>query len=534
MAIDNIADKIRAARELREHLLSDPHRPGYHFAIPEDVGPPGDPNGAFYADERYHLMYLYDRRGVDGWKGKGYAWGHVSSADLVHWRHHPDALLPDDCDGGIFSGGAFLDDDGTAYLTYWRVNGVNEGIGIARSSDRHYERWEKLRVASLDGTEFGIRAATDAGGETRHLCNADPSNIWKDRGTYYLQAGNLLVLNKFGRDEHSPAHYRGDWVDLFRSRDLREWEYVHRFYERRRDNSWTQESEDDMCPSFLPLPRSRDGGAAGGKPGGKPGGKHLQLFISHNMGCQYYVGTYDRERSRFLPEAHGRMSWVDNTFFAPEALIDGSGRQIMWAWLTDNPAQGIEDALRDGWCGVYGLPRVLWLGDDERTLHMAPVPELECLRGRPKKFADVTVADGAAVPLAGFDGLSCEICVRIAPGSAQQAGLRVRPSPDGSETTLLYYDAATRQLRFDATRSGTRGRPVLERAPLELAAGETLQLRVFIDKSVIEVFANDRQAITRRVYPDGEASDGVALFARGGSAVCSAVRTWEMAPSNAC
>ena len=182
--------------------------------------------------------------------------GHISSTDLVHWRHHPDALLPDDHDGGIFSGGAFVDDDGTAYLTYWRVNEAAKGtgIGLARSSDRHYERWEKLRVPSLAGTEFGIREAADAGGNIRSLCNADPSNIWKHAGRYYVQAGNLLVLNKFGRDEESPAHYRGDWVDLFRSRDLREWEYVHRFYQRRRDNSWTQESEDDMCPSFLPLP----------------------------------------------------------------------------------------------------------------------------------------------------------------------------------------------------------------------------------------------------------------------------------------
>ena len=96
-----------------------------------------------------------------------------------------------------------------------------------------------------------------------------------------------------------------------------------------------------------------------------------------------------------------------------------------------------------------------------------------------------------------------------------------------------YYDADARQLCFDATRSGERGRPVLERAPLELAPGEPLHLRVFIDNSVIEVFANDRQAITRRVYPEGDASDGVALFARGGSATCSAIRTWDMMPANA-
>ena len=226
MAIDNIADKIRAARELREHLLSDRYRPGYHFAIAEDIGRPGDPNGAFFAGGRYHLMYLYDRRGVDGWKGKGYAWGHISSADLVHWRHHPDALVPDDYDGGIFSGGAFLDDDGTAYLTYWRVNEVSAGtgIGIARSSDRHYERWEKLRVPSLDGTEFGIRKATGAAGGNDHLCNADPSNIWKHDGTYYLQLRVFVdksVIEVFANDRQAitrrvyPERDANDRVALF-------------------------------------------------------------------------------------------------------------------------------------------------------------------------------------------------------------------------------------------------------------------------------------------------------------------------------
>jgi hypothetical protein len=29
------------------------------------------------------------------------------------------------------------------------------------------------------------------------------------------------------------------------------------------------------------------------------------------------------------------MSWNDNGFFAPEAMIDGNGRQIMWAWVFD-------------------------------------------------------------------------------------------------------------------------------------------------------------------------------------------------------
>ena len=48
------------ARKYREWLLSDLYRPGYHFTVPDGDGRPGDPNGAFFADGRYHLMYLYN------------------------------------------------------------------------------------------------------------------------------------------------------------------------------------------------------------------------------------------------------------------------------------------------------------------------------------------------------------------------------------------------------------------------------------------------------------------------------------------
>ena len=103
MTMNKQSERIKAARELREHLLRDKHRPGYHFAIPEDIGRPGDANGAFYANGRYHLMYLYNRRGVHAWKDNGFCWVHISSHDLVHWRHHPDAIGPGDGDGGCFS-----------------------------------------------------------------------------------------------------------------------------------------------------------------------------------------------------------------------------------------------------------------------------------------------------------------------------------------------------------------------------------------------------------------------------------------------
>jgi beta-fructofuranosidase len=503
---------VQSTRLLREKLLEDPYRPGYHFCVPEDNGRPGDSNGCFYANGRYHLMYLYQRSGV------GFSWGHISSNNLVHWRHHPDAIAPGHGDEGCFSGGAFLDDDGTAYLSYWMLWG-DKGIGIARSSDRHYDHWEKLAANPvIKSTEWGITETTDENGNKLIYGSADPTNIWKQDGKYYILNGNLLVLNKYGRKPDAPAAMKGDRLYLLESEDLEDWQYKGSFYER--NPAWTEDSEDNMCPSFLPLPSSPDGGPASDK--------HLLLFISHNKGCQYYVGDYDTTNQRFIPNNHGRMTWVDNTYFAPEALVDDQGRQIMWAWLTDNP----QDEKAQGWSGVYGLPRSLWLGDDG-TLRMRPVKELEMLRCAPLAWEDIELADGDTKVLRGVVGDSCELEVIVDPSStAQQVGAKVRASADGTEETLLYYDTQKKELVFDATQSGIQGRKQVERAPLDLKPGEALKLRVFVDRSVVEVYANDRQAICRRVYPGRVDSLGVLLFAKGGAASVPSVKAWEMMQSN--
>ena len=500
---------VRAARLLRESFLADPYRPAYHFCVPEDMGRPGDPNGAFYHNGRYHLMYLYNR--IES----GFCWGHISSADLLHWRHHPDAIGPGHGDEGCFSGGAFVDDDSTAYLSYWMLWDA-KGIGLAKSSDVDFNVWTKSDANPvIESTEWGVTETTDGAGKTIFLGSADPSNIWKKDGKYYMLTGNLIVLNKIGRAPNAPLSEQGDRLYLFTSGNLKDWKYLHVFYDRKPE--WTDRSEDNMCPSFLPLPSSPDGGPASGK--------HLLLFIAHNRGCQYYVGDYRNDH--FYPDNHGRMSWVDPTYFAPEALVDGKGRQIMWAWLTDNHPGEKEK----GWSGVYGLPRSLWLGDDG-TLRMAPVKELEVLRSHEKVWNNVTLADGETKPLAGVAGDSCELAMEFEIGTAHVCGVKVRASGEGQEETLLYYDSVKKELVFDSTRSGKEGRKKVESAPFELEPGEPLKLRVFVDKSVVELYANDRQAIARRIYPTYPDSFGVSIFATGGAAKVRQVKAWEMMPSN--
>jgi beta-fructofuranosidase len=207
--------------------------------------------------------------------------------------------------------------------------------------------------------------------------------------------------------------------------------------------------------------------------------------------------------------------------------MDPKGRQIMWGWLTDF----LDDDLTRGWSGVFGLPRVLWLGKDG-TLRMAPVEEMKALRYNGRNYPSTMLHDGVRVELDGINGESSEIRFSIDPATSRRVGIKVRTSPNEEETTLLYYDAETGELVYDATASGGKGTKLKETAPFRLAPGERLELDVFIDRSVLEIFANDRQAITRRVYPARADSTGVYLFCEGGEAFVGDIETWEMMPSN--
>jgi beta-fructofuranosidase len=494
IVMDSIIEK---ARQLRDALLQDPYRPRYHIVAPEGRCAPFDPNGALYWRGRYHLMYIVQTE-------KGHCWAHISSSDLLHWRHHPLALEPGGVDTGIFSGGAFIDQSGVPTITYWGL-GDEAGICLATSTDDQLDHWTKSPHNPVI-RQVGLGLATTDTGEPYGV--ADPSAIWVRDGRYYMLTGNLLVLREYGLKRGLEEH-KGDTTYLFVSDDLAHWQYLHPFYTS--DRRWTGEDEDDMCPDFFPL-----------------GDRHMLLFISHNLGCQYYIGRY--EDDHFHPETHGRMTWADRAFFAPESLLDGLGRRIMWAWIFE----GWDDATRDAsaWSGTMSLPRVLWLGPD-RTLRMAPAEELARLRYNPRRHKHLKMSAGSELSLPDVQGNGIELQIEMASNMATQYGVQVCCSPDGQERTLVYYDVAAQELAIDTTRAslgqGPRG---VEGGPLELARGEPLRLRVFVDRSVVEVFANDRQAVMRRIYPTRADSLGVSLFSRGGPAQVASIDAYDISPTN--
>ena len=111
---------------------------------------------------------------------------------------------------------------------------------------------------------------------------------------------------------------------------------------------------------------------------------------------------------------------------------------------------------------------------------------------------------------------------------------QLRKILDDPEATLFMHGSRgsrTRTLMLDVSHASLDP-TVLSRSPeigpLHLEDGEPLQLCVFVDHSIVEVFANGRQCLTLRAYPNREDSAGVSVFARGGEAQLVSLTAWRM------
>ncbi len=183
-----------------------------------------------------------------------------------------------------------------------------------------------------------------------------------------------------------------------------------------------------------------------------------------------------------------------------------------------------------GWAGVMSLPRILSLLPDG-NLGIEPAPELEALRRIHHSFEESYLPANSDYKLEGVVGDCLEIAAEIELDAQTQIIIAVRCSPDQEEETTVSYDPDQERLELDTSRSGNDNMVQLERrgGPLGLMKGERLRLHIFIDRSVIEVFANGRACISGRMYPTRSDSLNVVIFTLGsGGARISALDVWEL------
>ena len=473
----------------RESLSSDRHRPLYHYVPPE--GPSNDPNGFLIWQDRFHLFYQQyppeDRR---------QHWGHAVSDDLVYWRDLPIAIYPG-VEERCHSGGAFVEED-RAMVCY---HGTQAGTIIAESSDPLLLNWEKISGGPV------IREVED-GQPGDPYALGDPC-LWKGEKGYYSLSGS--------RDAGTHLVDCTPLPHLFFSEDLRNWEYCGPFLE---GNIFTSPGEDCAVPYFWPL-----------------GDRHILIFGSHMRGSQYLLGDWNEEAGKFTPFAYDRFCCgpINNGGInAPTAYPDGEGGVYLWHMMSYGLITG-------DWNGIMTLPTRLRL--DGSTVMNEPVEALDKLREDHRQIGEMRLPANQDVLLEEIAGDSIEMIARIDPGAAREVSIDVLRSPDGAETTSLRYlkNGGTVKSKgpetwhdiviLDIGRSSLLP-DVLPRPPetanFKLGEDEVLELRIFVDRGIVELFANGRRHLAVRVHPGREDSVGVSIRAQGGEATLRSLDAWRM------
>ena len=478
----------------RKNYENDPHRPIYHYVNPEAML--NDPNGLCFWQGRWHLFYqAYPPEDTRQ------HWGHAVSDDLIHWRDLPYAIYPNP-ERCCFSGATLVEEDRVIAI----YHGTMIGNMVAVSGDPLLLNWEKLGEGAV--IPFAGRDEPP-----REYTVFDPC-IWKKEGRYYALSGGTLPNGPAGKQ------IRANF--LFQSEDLVNWEYLHPFIE---DDQYSIVGDDGACPYFWPI-----------------GDKHILLFFSHMSGGQYLLGDYDTARDKFVVTDGGLFNFGPSTpsgVHAPSATPNEDGS--VTAIFNMNPGKPTE-----GWNQIMTLPRRLTLDANEELL-MEPDGDIESLRYDHQHLDVTALPANQEIVLDSIKGNAMELRLEIDPKGAPMVEVNVLRSPDKAEfTRIAFYKNRGFRRRFrvpnatalNANSDQLRNRPIRheslimldntysstlpdvrsrapETAPVHLEEDELLQLHIFIDRSVVEVFVNGKQCVAERVYPGRADSLGVSVRAQG-------------------
>ena len=280
--------------------------------------------------------------------------------------------------------------------------------------------------------------------------------------------------------------------------------------------------DDGACPYFWPI-----------------GDRHILLHFSHMSGGQYFLGDYDEQRDKLVVTAHGKFNFgpaAPAGVHAPSATPDGEGGVIVI--FNMNPAKSTE-----GWNQIMTLPRRLTLREKDE-LEIEPAGDVESLRYAYEHIDSMTLPANQEIVLENIRGDATEIVAEIDPKNAPMVEVNVLRSPDREETTRIMFfknrgyrnrdygggalaslvsiDSSCSSLLPDALSRAP------ETAPVFIGQEEPLKLRMFIDRSVVEVFVNGRQCVAMRVYPGREDSVGISLRSQGQDAALISLDAWQM------
>ena len=475
------------------------YRPLFHHT--PSYGWMNDPNGMFYKDGVWHLYYQHNPYGS---KWQNLSWGHSTSTDLINWKPEPEAIEPNGL-GLVFSGSCVVDSAGTAGF------GKNAVIALYTSAD--VSQTQSLAWSTDDGTTFNIYPGNPI--LTMESEARDPNMFWHTPTQQWV-----MLL----------AHALDHEMLIFTSPDLKDWTLQSSFGKGLgcQDGVWE-------CPDLFELP----------VPGTDK--KKWVLLCNINPGgpfggsaTQYFTGDFDGKTFTPDTDAEGKVptKWLDygKDNYATVSWSDApDGRRTVIGWMSN--WQYAAEAPTLQYRSANTLPRETGLfsgADGQLYLSSAPSPELLAMRAKPVTSAShISIGNKPrtfALPAAN-DGI-CEITLDIDPAKSSEVALTI--GNKANESVTVTYDAAARTISFDRRNSGltdfSKDFPAVTTAPL-FTAGRTVSLRIYVDRSSIELFADDgRSVMTNTVFPTSPYTT-LSLSSTGGKAEIRNLKIYPLTPS---
>ncbi|WP_433746131.1 glycoside hydrolase family 32 protein [Paenibacillus amylolyticus] len=485
-------------------ILKQDYRNEYHFSPKEKWM--NDPNGMVFFNGEYHLFYQYHPFGTT-WGPMH--WGHAVTRDLVTWEELPVALAPDE-HGMIFSGSAVVDWNNTSGFFEDEPGLVAIFTHHLEVPNEHPVQRQSLAYSKDNGRTWAKYEGNPVLKHESFVDFRDPKVFWHEQTKEWI----MIIAC-------------GQTVCLYRSPNLKDWTLGSEFGEGigSHDGVWE-------CPDLFPLAVDGDSEqvkwvmlvSIGADPAFKEGSR-----------TQYFTGDFDG--STFVPdEASHTVRWIDHgrDNYAGVSWSDipaEDGRRLFMGWMS-NWMYANQTPTND-YRGAMTIARELSLETraGEVILIQRPARELKQARTPLLSLQDTSIQQ-VSEQLNALQIVNYEIHAEWTPNQSFHFALR----SGADNETLVGVDANRGEVYIDRSGSGIGDfhEHFLSRHTAELKAPSANQsLRIFVDHSSVEVFANDGQAvITDLIYPDVD-SKSISAHAENTDLVFSSLHIYEISPTKA-
>ena len=421
---------------------SEQYRPLYHHT--PAYGWMNDPNGMFFKDGVWHLYFQHNPYGSQ-WENM--TWGHSTSTDLIHWTFQGDPVQPDAW-GSIFSGSSVVDKNNTAGFGENAIVALYTSAGENQTQSMAYSTDNGKTFTKYDGNPIITSNVPDF---------RDPHMFWNED----IKKWNMILA-------------AGQQMNIYSSDNLKDWKFESSFGTEYGSHGGVWECPDLMKMKVRGTDKEKWMLVCNINPGGPSGGS----------ATQYFVGDFDGHK--FTCESKPEVTkWMDygKDHYATVTFDNApNGRHVALAWMSNWQYANQVPTLQ--YRSANSIPRDLGLFEYKGNTYCSVTPSEEITAARSKKPSK-SLSE------------ACEMVVNL------KGDATITLSNSKGEKVVMTYKAKDETFSMDRTLSGktdfSSDFAAITTAPVY---GKMNKLRIFIDKSSIEVFDNDgKMAMTNLVFP---------------------------------